>query len=107
MDWQSPNCMLDTSRHMSRHCLAGFVWGSKSSEAEFEQLGPVDGKINAQQARQKMVEAGIRAWENLILKIDRSATESSKSSKRDMTRHRAARLLKQKVKARPSVLVFA
>ena len=56
---------------MSRHCLAGLVWGSKSSEAEFEQLGPVDGKINAQQARQKMVEAGIRAWENLILKIDR------------------------------------
>lgn len=95
MDWQSPNCMLDTSRHMSRHCLAGFVWGSKSSEAEFEQLGPVDGKINAQQARQKMVEAGIRAWENLILKIDRSATESCKSSK------------KQKVKARPPVLVFA
>ena len=90
---------------MSRHCLAGLVWGSKSSEAEFEQLGPVDGKINAQQARQKMVEAGIRAWENLILKIDRSATESCKSSKRDMMRYRAARLLKQKVKARPSVLL--
>lgn len=29
-------------------------------KADFEQIGPVDGKVNAQQARQKMVEAGLR-----------------------------------------------
>jgi hypothetical protein len=28
-------------------------------KADFEQIGPVDGKVNAQQARQKMVEAGL------------------------------------------------
>ena len=38
-------------------------------KADFEQIGPVDGKVNAQQARQKMVEAGLQKHVRSCMKV--------------------------------------